>query len=143
MRGGLRQCSLPRQAAACWWTVKATDVHRFAGAVAEMKSGVLLLALGCALDRSAEAVELDPEGFGDLLPSAGAAPLLLFLSRPGCSVCEQLEEKWDGIAEGVGSLATLVMLNCDPEKGDTERFCFAMQSAVRGHAQQSAAPPAR
>ena len=99
-----------------------------------MKSGLLLLTLGGALYRSVATAELDPEGFGDLLPPAGAPPLLLFLSRPGCSVCEQLEEKWDGIAEGVGRLATLVMLNCDPEKGNNERFCFAMQSAVRCHA---------
>jgi hypothetical protein len=100
------------------------------------KSSVLLLALLGVLAQRSAAVgavrELDAQSFADVLPPPGVPPLLLFLSRPGCSVCEQLDEKWAGIAEEVGSLATLATMNCDPEKG-SERFCFSMQSSVRAH----------
>lgn len=95
------------------------------------KIQLMVLVGALALEQMADALELDRESFAEMLPAPGAAPLLLFLSRPGCSVCEQLEEKWDGIATGVGSLATLATMNCDPDKGN-ERFCFSMQSSVRG-----------
>jgi hypothetical protein len=100
-----------------------------------MKAGLLLLALaGGALVRSSAAaggsVELDPNSFGNVLPKPGDRPLLLFLSRPGCAVCDQLSEKWAAIAEGVGRSGMMATMNCDSEKPENERFCFSLQSPV-------------
>ena len=111
-----------------------------------MRSAVLL-ALACASAAHAQLVpQLDADSFGSALTATGKRPLLLFMSRPGCEICDQLAEKWETMAEGVGSNARMAKMDCNP--GDkaksgvsNERFCFGLQSTVRGDPAAPVPPP--
>lgn len=83
-----------------------------------------------------EGLVLDADNFGKNLPKNGARALLLYLSRPGCELCSQLDEKWTTLAKGAGQAAKLSKMECDPDKpaasgASNERFCFGMQTAEK------------
>ena len=99
-----------------------------------MGSGPTTAALAL-LGTAAWVGALEPDQFAQALPRAGAPPLLLALSRPGCDTCTELAAKWPLVVDRLGPLATVADINCTSATSASgvtiESFCFGLQTRER------------